>query len=253
MDIEPILKRYISAFNAEWYLIQLSHSDSQFYRPFNVRYSAVQLLKSTGFLRHKNKLGYNVYARPIGYRYILLDDLKRETLAELASFQPCLLMETSPHNYQAFLTLAKEPASREEALLICRQASHQFGADPGSAEPDHVGRLPGFTNRKEKYRNEKGLFPFVRLHGAEHRTTTFLPTWGGCDQITTNPIIKPVVKPAGLDRSRQDFNMACMLIMQKKPDEYIRQVLLSQSAKAQERGEKYVDLTISNARKKLRI
>src|SRR5262249_17532517 len=34
----------------------------------------------------------------------------------------------------------------------------------------HYGRLAGFTNRKEKYRKESGLYPFVILHEASGRT-----------------------------------------------------------------------------------
>jgi hypothetical protein len=247
------IEKYLSAFDAAQYRVQIAHSDGKKYPPLNFTYSPEQMVKSIGYLKSRNLLGYHIYARPIGYRFILLDDLKREMLAELATVRPCLLMETSPGNYQAFLTLAQEPANRNEAKNACLQICQQFNGDKASADPDHVGRLPGFTNRKEKYRNEKGLYPFVKLHRSEKRLTTFLPKWGRDGQITPATGMKSLVKPAGLDRSRQDFNTACMLIMQKKPDEYIRQVLLSQSSKAQERGEKYVDLTISNARKKLSL
>jgi hypothetical protein len=42
--------------------------------------------------------------------------------------------------------------------------AEEFGGDRGAADWRHFGRLAGFTNRKEKYRDTAtGLYPFVRL------------------------------------------------------------------------------------------
>jgi hypothetical protein len=43
----------------------------------------------------------------------------------------------------------------------------KFGGDRGAADWRHYGRLAGFTNRKQKYRDqETGLHPFVKLISA---------------------------------------------------------------------------------------
>lgn len=248
------LERYVSAFEAEEYTVQLVHVDKVQFPPVRRKFTPGQLVGSLKFLQHKNALGYNVYARPAGYQYVLLDDLRRESLRELAGMKPSLLMETSPGNYQAFLTFDQVPVSRLAALALCRDVAAYFGADPGSAEPDHVGRLPGFTNRKEKYRNDKGFYPFVQLHGACRRHTCFIPHSGLCAQIIQE-VDRSGTPPTReeLDRSRQDFNTACMLIRQGKPDAYIRQVLEQTSLKAPGRRDDYVGRTIYNARRLLNI
>src|SRR5208283_981407 len=68
----------------------------------------------------------------------------------------------------------KRTISRKATRLARR-----FLGDPASADWRHYGRLAGFTNRKEKYRRENGLFPFVLLHEAcgrpYRRAPEFLP------------------------------------------------------------------------------
>jgi len=53
--------------------------------------------------------------------------------------------------------------SRELSTLAARKLAEEFGGDRGAADWRHFGRLAGFTNRKQKYMNDGGLFPFVRL------------------------------------------------------------------------------------------
>jgi hypothetical protein len=180
-----------------------------------------------------------------------LDDLKKEVLNDLATLKPCLLMETSPKNFQAFIHLSFKPSNREEAINICKELAHQFKADLGSAEPDHVGRLPSFTNRKKKYENEKGNFPFVILHKYENRTSNFIPKGG----VWSNEIShkKRNENNEGIDRSRRDFNLVCMLLNQRKSDDYIINRLFDESEKARQRGVKYVEMTLRNAKRKLRV
>ena len=61
----------------------------------------------------------------------------------------------------------------------------------GYTIPDHVGRLPGYTNRKKKYQQANGQFPFVLLHRAEHRfANLFIPQWGAV--LTTNDAESPL-------------------------------------------------------------
>ncbi len=248
------IERYLSAFEAGSYTVQLVHADKKNYPPVRREYSPDQLTGSLKFLQHKNALGYNIYARPVGYQYVLVDDLRRGVLGDLAGFRPCLLMETSPGNFQAFLAFEQVPASREQALELCREVAAYFGADPGSAEPDHVGRLPGFTNRKEKHRKADGRFPFVLLHGAARRCTSFSPQGGHCAQINSDSGQMPLTRSGkDQDRSREDFNLVCMLIRQGRSDEFIRLRLEQVSMKATGRRDDYIGRTILNARRLLRM
>jgi hypothetical protein len=109
--------------------------------------------------------GRNIFIRPKGEPQIsLIDDLKIDSIKALkaAGFTPALVVQTSPGNFRAWLnhgvTLPKELST-----AVARTLAERFGADTGAADWRHFGRLSGFSNRKEKYRQPDGLFPFVRL------------------------------------------------------------------------------------------
>jgi hypothetical protein len=127
------------------------------------------LTRSTAWLKLQNMSGRNVYVRPKGeHNLSLVDDLSAESVARMKreGFQPAVLVETSPDNFQAWL---KHPRGlpRELSTATARELAERFGGDRGAADWRHFGRLSGFTNRKQKYRGEGGLFPFVRLTEAE--------------------------------------------------------------------------------------
>lgn len=257
MDTTHTIQRYIDALNAESYKIQLKNRRTE--KAFNVSYSPEQLLRAVGFLRNKNSEGFDVYCRPVGYQFVLLDDLTRDILADVAILKPCVLMETSSNNYQVWLLLPEIPTDREIAKAICRELAQQFGADMGSAEPDHVGRLPGFTNRKEKYQLPNGLFPFVRLHRAAYRVSTFHPVGARVlqsDQEQRRAARKTATSNRSI--SEQDFGKACALIRQGKSDNDIYQYLLENSPDLSQRKkrsyiDRYLRLTIANAHRSVGI
>src|SRR5260370_30327743 len=83
-------------------------------------------------------------------------------------YQPAVILETSPGNFQAWLNHG-EVLPKEFSTFVARVLARRFLADPASADWRHYGRLAGFTNRKEKYRKENGLYPFVLLHEATGR------------------------------------------------------------------------------------
>ena len=124
------------------------------------------LLRSIPWLRHQNRDGRNIYIRPSGeHNLTLVDDLTQQSVVEMkrVGFDPAVVFETSPANYQAWV---KHPdvLSKEEGTVATRALATQFGGDFGAADWRHFGRLSGFTNRKEQYRDgATGLFPFVRL------------------------------------------------------------------------------------------
>lgn len=123
------------------------------------------LLRSIPWLRLQNADGRNIYVRPKGEHDLsLVDDLTAESVQRMKSsgFAPAVVVETSPGNFQAWLKHPR-PLPREVSTLAARKLAEDFGGDRGAADWRHFGRLADFTNRKSKYLNEKGLFPYVRL------------------------------------------------------------------------------------------
>ena len=124
------------------------------------------LMRSVAWLRHQNREGRNIYIRPRGEHDLsLIDDLNAEAVAAMkqAGFAPAAVIETSPGNYQAWVKHSAR-LSKELGTAAARKLAERFGGDPAAADWRHFGRLAGFTNRKDKYRDPlTGLHPFVRI------------------------------------------------------------------------------------------
>jgi hypothetical protein len=128
-------------------------------------WEATDVLKSVRWLKAKNAGGAAIYIRPLGeHSFTLLDDLKAEALPRLKreGFEPCLVVETSPNNFQAWLNHGSK-LPKEVSSAAARALAKRFGGDLGSADWRHFGRLSGLTNRKEKHQKPNGHFPFVRI------------------------------------------------------------------------------------------
>jgi hypothetical protein len=122
------------------------------------------LTKSIPWLRLQNADGRNIYIRPKGEHDLsLVDDLTEASVRRMKSsgFAPALVIETSPGNFQAWLKHSR-PLSPEVSTAAARALAELFDGDLAAADWRHFGRLAGFTNRKDKYRGNNGLFPFVR-------------------------------------------------------------------------------------------
>ena len=136
---------------------------------------ASAVLDKLRLLKFRNARGSHIYLRPSGEpRYTVLDDLDEAKLARLGAngFEPCAVVETSKGNFQAWL---KHTAVLPKLLgtFAAQTLAARYGADPSAADWRRFGRLPGFTNCKPKYKQDNGLFPFVRLHshsGQEFRS-----------------------------------------------------------------------------------
>ena len=268
---QQAVERFAAALQADTYNIRLLNPETDEARAFP--YTSAQLTspKTVAFLRLQNQHGFNVYARPVGWQYVLLDDLTRPALADLKAddVRPCLLIETSPDNFQAWLILPDIPADRAEAKAVCRSLAGAYRADLASAEPDHVGRLPGFTNRKPKYRQANGYFPFVKLHRAAYRLANFSTPLGGC--VLTNTLPQPngritedyanrsqkAYRHHGVkdtSESGRDFGIVKGLLLKNWPDERIAAHLRVHSPNIAGRHrniDKYIATTIKNVRRTL--
>lgn len=129
-------------------------------------WDAETIVKSVPWLRHQNREGRNIYIRPKGEHDLsMVDDLTADAISAMkqTGFNPALIVETSPRNYQAWLKHA-EPLSKELSTAAARALAEKFGGDRGAADWRHFGRLAGFTNRKTKHLDAStGLYPYVRL------------------------------------------------------------------------------------------
>jgi hypothetical protein len=129
-------------------------------------WDAATIEKSIPWLRYQNREGRNIYIRPQGQRDLsMVDDLTTDAVLAMkqAGFNPAVIAETSPGNYQAWLK-HPEQLSKELSTAAARTLAEKFGGDRGAADWRHFGRLAGFTNRKAKYFDAStGLYPFVRL------------------------------------------------------------------------------------------
>lgn len=127
------------------------------------RWQPRDILNAVPWLDRKNRLGASIYVRPHGEHPLsLVDDLDAASLGKMLAegFEPCVVIETSPGNHQAWLNHGRT-LPREISTPVARALAQRFGGDPGAADWRHFGRLAGFENRKPKYRREDGSFPQV--------------------------------------------------------------------------------------------
>jgi hypothetical protein len=82
----------------------------------------------------------------------LVDDLNAEAIARMTAggFQPAVVIETSPGNFQVWLNHGRILCDRTFSTQVAKELARRFRGDPSSADWHHFGRLAGFM--------------FVRLH-----------------------------------------------------------------------------------------
>ena len=132
---------------------------------------AIEVEGAIKWLRHENAKGAHIYVRPAGLHALsLIDDLSAKAIERMKveGFEPAVVVETSPNNFQAWLNhgqvLEAATSTRAAKALVER-----FGGDPSSADWRHFGRLAGFTNPKRERQLPSGLRPFARLRSATGR------------------------------------------------------------------------------------
>jgi hypothetical protein len=116
-------------------------------------------------LKRENTRGAHIFVRPNGAHALsLVDDLGTHSIARMTGtgFQPSVLVETSPQNFQAWLK-HERTLDHNMSSLAARELAKRFGGDLSSADWRHFGRLAGFANRKPERVLPNGLAPFVRL------------------------------------------------------------------------------------------
>lgn len=118
--------------------------------------------------------GENIYYTPLSdeRHHILIDDMTRDSLKKLQEdgFQPAVVLESSPGNYQCLLTIPKlhTEFDRDVGNRITERLNREYG-DKKLSGCIHPHRAPGFENRKPIHRRQDGSYPQVKLLFAERR------------------------------------------------------------------------------------
>ncbi len=125
------------------------------------------IAKSVPWLRHQNRDGRNIYVRPKGEHDLsMVDDLTIDAVAAMkeAGFEPAVIVETSPGNFQAWLK-HPEQLSKEVSTAAARALAEKFDGDRGAADWRHFGRLAGRVNIWTPAQGCTRLFVWSRLPG----------------------------------------------------------------------------------------
>lgn len=232
------------------------------------------LLKSVGWLKYQNSQGRNIYIRPKGEHALsLVDDLNAAALdrMKVQGFQPAIIVETSPGNFQAWLNHGRV-LPKAESTAAARALAERFGGDRGAADWRHFGRLAGLTNRKQKYESH-GMYPFVRLVEATGQPysqrqslvdTVHREIEVGRKERTLQSLSRPHVqarepmsieffraKPAYAgDNTKADLAYAVYALAHRVSESDVRQALGSRDLRhkgSEKRQEQYIERTVKKA------
>ena len=77
-------------------------------------------------------------------------------------FQPAVVIETSPGNFQVWLNHGQTISDRTFSTKAAKELARRFGGDASSADWRHFGRLAGFTNQKAERLLQNGQAPRLR-------------------------------------------------------------------------------------------
>jgi DNA primase RepB-like protein len=194
-----VVRKQLCAMGCELFEIGVLRMDSRML--LRSGWSAEQIDAALAWLRRENAQGAQIFVRPHGAHALsLVDDLNAEALARMThgGFQPAVIIETSPGNFQAWLNHGQIISDRTFSTQTAKELMRRFGGDSSSADWRHFGRLAGFTNQKPKRRLPSGLPPFVRLHECGGRSYTAAPEF--LEEV------KSVLKRASAGRTMQTIS-----------------------------------------------
>jgi hypothetical protein len=163
----------LAAMPCELYLVRLIHNVTKRPFPGERLWTSTQLanLATIRFLRVRNLEGCDVYIHPYAQDrnagYILIDLDYADPIALTAmranGHEPCVVLQTSPGHWQAWVHVSSTPLEPTLATAMGRHLAHLYGGDCASTDWRHLGRLAGFTNQKPARRNVSGSPPWVKI------------------------------------------------------------------------------------------
>ena len=167
------IRRQLAAMPHDLYLVRLIHCQTRRAFPGERRWTAAQLTHpaTIRFLRVRNQEGCDVYIHPYaeernpGYILVDLDHTGPAVVENMRTHghDPCVILQTSPGNLQAWVQVSATPIEPAVASQIGKQLAYTYGGDLASTDWRHLGRLAGFTNQKPQRRNWRGYAPWVKV------------------------------------------------------------------------------------------
>jgi len=137
-------------------------------------FTPAEIAQRTPEMQRLQRRGENLYYTPLSdtRHHILIDDMSRDKLDKLIKdgYKPAAVIESSPGNYQAIITVPKLGTEHDKAVgnRLSDALNREYG-DPKLSGAIHPHRAPGYENRKPKHMREDGTYPPVRLLRAERR------------------------------------------------------------------------------------
>lgn len=131
-------------------------------------FSVDELKKKIPEMINLQRRGENIYYTPLSSdkHHILIDDMTEDALTRLEydGYRPSVVMESSPGNYQAIITVPKlgTPHDRDVGNRLAERLNKEYG-DMKLSGCIHPHRAPGFENRKPKHVMHDGIYPEVNL------------------------------------------------------------------------------------------
>ena len=209
----------------------------------------------------------NVFMRPVGGPvHVLLDLDTPGMLDEVVNLMACdgivpsLVVETSPRRAHVWCSLPGRDQPIELHLATSKLLAARYGGDPGSAKPSQPGRLPGTMNPKPSRAMSDGVPPLVLVKRALFTPSARLlvaarqraeqDEHGVAVEVRAHPTAYPVHEDAAAevakmlaeamqrhddDRSRADFEVACVMLRAGDAPEHVTTMLVATSEKAHER------------------
>lgn len=167
------ISKQLAAMPSELYLIRLIHAQSRCAFPGERLWNAGQLTsaRTIRFLRARNREGCDIYFYPYagehnaGYILVDLDSADPMVWETMHAYghAPCVVVQTSPGHFQAWVCLSTSPLEPAVATAAGKWLAHAYGGDPASTDWRHLGRLAGFTNQKPARRAADSHAPWVTL------------------------------------------------------------------------------------------
>ncbi|MDR2457998.1 MAG: RepB family DNA primase [Clostridiales Family XIII bacterium] len=155
-----------------------------YFRPLNnmiIKYKLElkDIIKNVPWLKYKNMIGNDIFIKPDPSEeraLVLIDDINMPNILSMKKrgVSPACVIETSPNNYQVWVSLGNEPLHGQYIKCIASLFAKEFIGDPACGASSHFGRLAGFTNKKKQYLlNNKSPFVLCLEYTGIHAEKSF--------------------------------------------------------------------------------
>jgi hypothetical protein len=133
-----------------------------------------EIEQRTPEMQRLQRRGENLYYTPLSCKkhHVLIDDMDMKKLELLIrdGYKPAVVLESSPGNYQAIITVPKlgTPYDKDVGNRLAERLNREYG-DQKLSGCVHPHRAPGYENRKPKHRRGDGSYPKVCIRRSERR------------------------------------------------------------------------------------